>query len=409
MNLRWTDATGTGLSIVARCVMALGCAMVGAPGAAFAVTITQTSVGARYDFGYFPDDPLEDSGPTSAQVGDPGSLPWIFGKQGASGSVAASGRGIRIEARYTASSQGGSSLSDHRPDQAAIGADADFTVSSPTNYLLSLSGWNLREEQLSNSTRVIVSLGPEFGTEFGGTTMSGPLVQPFSASASGQLAPGDYRLGVQLFGNAYPLHISDGPEGPYTVGDTAASQLDLLLGFGENLESIANGLLLFDAAAPGTVSSSFATTTDLASVVSSSAASAFSFALPGTQAQVWQVDFSGSLEGAATLRLEYDESLLDVAEESLAVAHFDADTDTWQLLPAVVDADQNFVTVQTPSFSPFVLVVPEPGTAALLALGLLGIRSRRGPRARRDDGTPPSRFAASGCTAGRSSIPEVDR
>jgi len=81
------------------------------------------------------------------------------------------------------------------------------------------------------------------------------------------------------------------------------------------------------------------------------------FAVPGTEAQQWQIDFAGSFTGLATLVFRYSQALLgSFAESQLAVYHFVQGA--WKRLPTVVDAVNDRLTVQVPAadgFSPFVI------------------------------------------------------
>jgi hypothetical protein len=97
------------------------------------------------------------------------------------------------------------------------------------------------------------------------------------------------------------------------------------------------------------------------------------FAIPGDTFQLWDIEFAGTLAGLATLVFGYDDSDLGpFPEEDLAVYHFTGGA--WVSLGGIVDALNNTITVQTPSFSAFALgVVPEPSTALLLATGVAGL------------------------------------
>lgn len=97
----------------------------------------------------------------------------------------------------------------------------------------------------------------------------------------------------------------------------------------------------------------------------------------GANHQSWWMDYTGTFE-AATLVFSYDPADLppDVVEADLAVLHWNGAA--WERLPSLVDPVWDTVTVETDSFSPFVLtVVPEPTTLALLAAGALALVRRR--------------------------------
>ena len=91
--------------------------------------------------------------------------------------------------------------------------------------------------------------------------------------------------------------------------------------------------------------------------------------------QHWELDFGGQFEQDATLVFGYDELLLDVPEEELAIYHFDEELGIWESLEILNPddyADTNRIRVRTRSFSPFVLgaaeavAVPEPSSGLLL-------------------------------------------
>jgi hypothetical protein len=100
--------------------------------------------------------------------------------------------------------------------------------------------------------------------------------------------------------------------------------------------------------------------------------------------QIWNVDYSGTLDGAlATLVFHYDPSLLPAGTDQtkLGIWHFSTVTNTWNF-GGTVDTLNDTITYVTDSFSPFALGVPEPSTFALgilgaLALAAFGRRRRR--------------------------------
>jgi len=86
--------------------------------------------------------------------------------------------------------------------------------------------------------------------------------------------------------------------------------------------------------------------------------------------QQWDVEFSGTLAGPASLTLCYDDQSLGFSENALRIAHWQ-DTG-WELLTPTVDPLANTATFDTLGFSPFVIIsVPEPASLALLAAALL--------------------------------------
>jgi len=87
------------------------------------------------------------------------------------------------------------------------------------------------------------------------------------------------------------------------------------------------------------------------------------------------LDFECGDFGAATITLHYDDSLL-ADEAGLQVAHYTGGA--WEFLtPTDLDTQANTLTLTLDAFSPLVLVMPEPATLCMLALGGLGLLLRR--------------------------------
>lgn len=109
----------------------------------------------------------------------------------------------------------------------------------------------------------------------------------------------------------------------------------------------------------------------------------------GSVMQLWNLEFSGSFNGAVQLVFHYDPSLLfGLNESELAIYHYNGHS--WDLLPSVLDPINDTITVTTLSLSPFavgkgeniVRPVPEPTTMLTGGLGLgllayLGLRRAR--------------------------------
>lgn len=97
----------------------------------------------------------------------------------------------------------------------------------------------------------------------------------------------------------------------------------------------------------------------------------------GASVQAWELDFTGEFSEAITLMFGYDDSDLTVDEQTLGIYHL-LDDGSFEVLMGIVDDVNNTITVETTSLSPFYVgVVPEPASAALMALGGLALVRRR--------------------------------
>jgi hypothetical protein len=116
----------------------------------------------------------------------------------------------------------------------------------------------------------------------------------------------------------------------------------------------------------------------------------FSFELPGGLVQVWQMNFSGSFSGLATLVFGYADvsfPLAPLATASLLttpqLAIYQDIDGNWVDLAGTVDETAMTITVTTDSVSTFVLPEPSAFTAlgsGIAMLAFLRQRQRRGSR-----------------------------
>ncbi len=118
----------------------------------------------------------------------------------------------------------------------------------------------------------------------------------------------------------------------------------------------------------------------IAALVSQGIFSAPDFLLPGTVTQLFDVNYSGTFDGAIELSFNYDPTLLPAGFDQTNLRVFHWTGTEWENLGGVVDSTNNTITVTTNSLSPFaVAAVPEPETYALMlaGLGLVGWAARR--------------------------------
>jgi hypothetical protein len=92
--------------------------------------------------------------------------------------------------------------------------------------------------------------------------------------------------------------------------------------------------------------------------------------------QIWNVNYTGTLNGTATLVFNYDPSLLPVGFDplTLGIWHFSSLTNQWDF-GGTVDPFAHTITYVADSFSPFMLgtVVPEPPSVILAAVAILSL------------------------------------
>jgi hypothetical protein len=135
---------------------------------------------------------------------------------------------------------------------------------------------------------------------------------------------------------------------------------------------------------PGRFSADFFRPTnsaDLALRIGETALNNVNFGLATPNYQVWQLEFSGTFSDAS-LVFHYDDTGLLVDESLLRIRHYTGGQ--WVMPNQTIDTVNNTITLVANSFSPFILSnVPEPSSAALLALGGAVLLRRQSSRDRR--------------------------
>lgn len=135
---------------------------------------------------------------------------------------------------------------------------------------------------------------------------------------------------------------------------------------------------------PGRFSADFFRPTnsaDLALRIGETALNEVDFGLATPSYQVWQLEFSGTFSDAA-LVFHYDDAGLLADESQLVIRHYTGGQ--WTVPNQTIDTVNNTITLVANSFSPFILSnVPEPSSAALLALGGVVLLRRQSSRDRR--------------------------
>ena len=283
-----------------------------------------------------------------------------------------------------------------RPDGGPYGASYD---DYPT--------FNTRGEQL-NVTPDIYSYGNYFFEE--STVWSNPL-------SYDQFGEASHPTGTRVWtGVAWKAHVLDNfrflgsPFGPgygvlgsltgsqFAAGFESSSKLHPLYAYGSfrvpfdaggGATAVGGASMNFPGQllSTGSFSSSFyepGTPAEIAQTLAALNAGQSTFILPGAPAQIWDLDFTGSFTGNATVTLSYNPASVTVGPSLLRIRHWTGEA--W-VTPAnqIVDPVAHTITFDTDSFSPFLLtVVPEPSGLALASLGvaLLAVAARHRRAAR---------------------------
>jgi uncharacterized repeat protein (TIGR03803 family) len=129
-----------------------------------------------------------------------------------------------------------------------------------------------------------------------------------------------------------------------------------------------------------TVTSGITTTSSLFNPNNAYDSGGVNFALPGdgTEVQIWDLSYSGTFSGETQLVFDFDPTGMTLAqEEALEVFHYTGGQ--WVPIGGTVDLDDDTITVDTTSFSPFAIgLVPEPTTLSILLAGGLVLLARPG-------------------------------
>lgn len=108
------------------------------------------------------------------------------------------------------------------------------------------------------------------------------------------------------------------------------------------------------------------------------------FQIPGSQLQLFELEYEGSFEGMVTLTFGYDPALLPESFDPLNLRMFHWNGTTWDNLGGTVDPFNHTITVSTNGFSPYAVgAVPEPGTWATMLSGLCLVGLTLGRRRRK--------------------------
>ena len=273
--------------------------------------------------------------------------------------------------------------------------------SPPSHYPDDYATFNTRGEQL-NWTPDLYSPGYYFLEE--ATTWLNPL-------SYDQFGEASHPTGTRVWtGVAWKAHVLDNsrvlgsPFGvgygvlgsltgsQFAAGTESSSKLHPLYGWGYlqvpfesggGVATVGGATSRFPGlTTTGTLSSSFyqpGTPAEIAQTLAALNAGQSTFILPGAPAQIWDLDFTGSFTGSATVTLSYNPASVTVAPSLLRIRHWTGEA--WETPKnQVVDPVAHTITFDTESFSPFLLtVVPEPSSLAMAGAGLalLAVLARR--------------------------------
>jgi len=218
-----------------------------------------------------------------------------------------------------------------------------------------------------------------FFSSIAGQTPTGNLI----ADANGDLFGTTSSGGANGLGTVFELTLTSAPASSGNMSLPAGSELDTgVVGGTVGTGGVA---ATFTSTTGGTLSIIYDPALTLDALMSGAQgiiAPPPDFALPtGPTFEAWEVGLTGgNFTGDTQLVFHYDPTFLNpgVDQSLLQIYHYTGGE--WVPMDSIVDTVDDTITIETPSFSPFVLgvqTVPEPASISLLAAGAFGLLARR--------------------------------